>query len=409
MTGLTVMIPVFNALDEVQECLASLMASDARDAAILLLDDGSGDEVRDALVARAAANANIRVLSHFRNRGYTRNINMGLAEVATPYVTILNSDTLVPQAWSGRAVALLKADLSLAGVGPLSNAASYQSVPEMIGKDGKFTANGGFGAAAGTRERINELLGAMFAGVTVDAPILNGFCTTFRTAALREAGGFDEKRFPRGYGEENDICLRLLAQGNRLAVDPSTFVFHRKSMSFGAAQKAHLSALGNKELGKLYGERTMAAFAAMLREQPVLDLARNLTRRYFTASASPSMPDAIDRLLALPPRGDNIRVRMISGPAQLRISGNGCKVNAGDGIDALTVSSPQPHALSVNLPAGMCLPLVEGDWLWSACFSLAVASYARPVTVDESYGNAAAFIAAEVPVADMPFRSIYLT
>ncbi|WP_386284133.1 glycosyltransferase family 2 protein, partial [Sulfitobacter profundi] len=41
-----------------------------------------------------------------------------------------------------------------------------------------------------------------------EVPTGNGFCMLIRRAALNKFGGLDAEAFPRGYGEENDFCMR---------------------------------------------------------------------------------------------------------------------------------------------------------------------------------------------------------
>ncbi len=67
------------------------------------------------------------------------------------------------------------------------------------------------------------------------APTTVGFCMYIRRAALDEAGPFDAKTFGKGYGEENDFCLRSAALGWRHHIACDTFVRHEGGASFGAA------------------------------------------------------------------------------------------------------------------------------------------------------------------------------
>jgi glycosyltransferase involved in cell wall biosynthesis len=64
-------------------------------------------------------------------------------------------------------------------------------------------------------------------------PTGNAFCMLIRRDCLDEVGMFDAEAFPRGYGEENDFCMRARQQGWRHLVDDSTFVLHSRSASFG--------------------------------------------------------------------------------------------------------------------------------------------------------------------------------
>ena len=59
-----------------------------------------------------------------------------------------------------------------------------------------------------------------------------------RRAALADVGAFDAEAFGRGYGEENDFCLRAGARGWRHLLACDTFVYHEGSVSFGAGAPA---------------------------------------------------------------------------------------------------------------------------------------------------------------------------
>jgi len=54
-----------------------------------------------------------------------------------------------------------------------------------------------------------------------------------RRDLFEHIGLFDEKAFPRGYGEENDFCLRAVKAGWKNFITPHAYVFHQRSASFG--------------------------------------------------------------------------------------------------------------------------------------------------------------------------------
>lgn len=74
-----------------------------------------------------------------------------------------------------------------------------------------------------------------------------------RRAALDAVGGLDEKGFPRGYGEENDFCMRAARNGWRHVVDDRTYVFHDRNKSF-QEQKTDLIAAGRALIDSRYPE-----------------------------------------------------------------------------------------------------------------------------------------------------------
>jgi hypothetical protein len=67
----------------------------------------------------------------------------------------------------------------------------------------------------------------------VEIPTGVGFCMAVRRDCLDQIGGFDQERFGRGYGEENDFCLRATAAGWRHLAATGLFVWHRGGTSFG--------------------------------------------------------------------------------------------------------------------------------------------------------------------------------
>ena len=70
-------------------------------------------------------------------------------------------------------------------------------------------------------------------GRTVDVPTTVGFAMYIRRACLDEIGLFDAETFGRGYGEENDWCLRATKLGWRHVLACDTFVYHEGKVSFG--------------------------------------------------------------------------------------------------------------------------------------------------------------------------------
>jgi GT2 family glycosyltransferase len=89
------------------------------------------------------------------------------------------------------------------GIGPLSNTASWQSIPELSG-------NGDWAQNELPRELDVETMarivsdGAHRRGIPLG--FINGFCLLLRRRMLEAIGLFDGLNF--GYGEENELCIR---------------------------------------------------------------------------------------------------------------------------------------------------------------------------------------------------------
>jgi len=63
-------------------------------------------------------------------------------------------------------------------------------------------------------------------------PTAVGFCMLIRRAALNALGDFDRATFGRGYGEENDFCMRAAAHGWRNVLADDCYVVHAGGGSF---------------------------------------------------------------------------------------------------------------------------------------------------------------------------------
>jgi GT2 family glycosyltransferase len=98
----------------------------------------------------------------------------------------------------------------------------------------------------------------------IELPTGNGFCMYIKRELVDKIGTFDEEAFPRGYGEENDFCMRGLKVGYKNLLSPWSFVFHVRTASF-KGEKAKLVAEGNAALEKLhpdYPGRVREAFSS---------------------------------------------------------------------------------------------------------------------------------------------------
>lgn len=267
-----VVVCVHDALPDVRLCLASLKATDypADRLRLVIVDDGSAEETA-AYLRDFAAPGEASLIRHGAARGYTASANEGIrARGDADFVVLLNSDTIVPRGWLRRMLLVFETLRDVAIVGPLSNAATWQSVPETRNDAGRWAANDL--PADWPIERVAEFVEASFAADPriPRVPVLNGFCLMIRAGVFDRIGLLDEEHFPKGYGEENDLCFRATDAGLGLAVATNCFVFHAKSRSFGTATRDELAALGRQTLRSIYGDGRLNRASETMKRQPVL-------------------------------------------------------------------------------------------------------------------------------------------
>lgn len=140
-------------------------------------------------------------------------------------VVLLNSDTEVPDGWLDRLVTQAYQSSAIGTVTPFSNNATICSYPKLPGEarlpDGE------------TLDTLDLLIQEVNRGRYTDLPTAVGFCMYIKRGCLNGVGLFDVETFGRGYGEENDFCLRASLQGWRHILAADLFVFHAGEVSFG--------------------------------------------------------------------------------------------------------------------------------------------------------------------------------
>jgi GT2 family glycosyltransferase/glycosyltransferase involved in cell wall biosynthesis len=222
-----VIIPVYRDLALTRRCLRSVLADpDRPNGRIIVIDDCSPEPKLSAWLDRLAKSGAIVLSRNKKNLGFVASVNRGMRHAGDRDVVLLNSDTEVPPGWLRRLQAQAYAAEKIASVSPLSNNATICS---YLGFEGGPVPLGM------TMPRIDEACRQVNAGRFAAAPTTVGFCMYIRRAALDETGPFDLRTFGKGYGEENDFCLRSAALGWRHHIACDTFVRHEGAASFGAA------------------------------------------------------------------------------------------------------------------------------------------------------------------------------
>lgn len=303
--AIDVVVPVFNALEDAKKCLTSVR--DRRDGfrvRVIVVNDGSGPETSEWLRDFCADTHGFELVEHERNRGYTAAVNTGLQLSAAPYVVTLNSDAIVTRGWLKGMVRCMLSGPEVGIVGPLSNAASWQNIPELLGEDGKFAIN-----ALPKGMSPDDMASLVAVASERSYPrtnFVNGFCFMIRREVLDTVGYMDEEAFPVGYGEENDFCIRSLDAGFALAIADDTYVFHSKSKSFGHARREEYSRQGADALRRKHGADKYKRLVDETKSTGPMDSVRRQIRSALdrmSRFAGQRSPDAMRVLFLLPVKG----------------------------------------------------------------------------------------------------------
>lgn len=224
-----IIIPIYNAFDELVRCFESVVKwTDLTRNRLILVNDNSPDE-RVYQYLEEVRKEHIIVIHNDRNKGFSANINLGMAQSEENDVILLNSDTVVTRNWVEKLEACAYSDCSIATVTPLSNNATLCSVPNFCEEN---KVPDGY-----TVDEYAELIERISLKRYPKIPVAHGFCMYVKREVINKIGNFDAETFQRGYGEENDFCSRATEAGYHHVMCDNTFILHTGTSSFVSEEK----------------------------------------------------------------------------------------------------------------------------------------------------------------------------
>jgi GT2 family glycosyltransferase len=233
---------------------------------IVVIDDCSPEPELSAYL-RGLANAKvITLLENPVNTGFVNTVNRGMVLHPERDVVLLNSDTEVNGDWLDRLRRHAGSDPMIGTVTPFSNNATICSYP-------RFCENNLFVPAENRLGDLDALFAEINTACHVEIPTAVGFCMYITRHCIEQVGYFDAQRFGRGYGEENDFCLRGSEYGFQHLLGADTFVYHQGAVSFGSEYQL---------LGRHAMERLRAVYPfyeQLIASHVAADPARQLRRR----------------------------------------------------------------------------------------------------------------------------------
>ncbi len=226
----SIIIPIYDAYEETKECIQSVLKYTDVPFDLILINDCSPDPRIRQLLDQYEEFDNIRAIHNETNQGFVKNVNIGFKETDND-VVLLNSDTIVTPKWLSKLKTNAYLRGNIATATPVSNNAGAFSIPE-INEDNDVDERLGINGTANIIEKLSD-------NTVLYVPTGNGFCMLVKRGAIKKLGNFD-LNFGRGYGEENDFCMRAVDDGWTNILDTSTYIYHNRSVSFGSKEKKRL-------------------------------------------------------------------------------------------------------------------------------------------------------------------------
>ncbi|MEY3219640.1 MAG: hypothetical protein RIT27_997 [Pseudomonadota bacterium] len=270
-TQVEIIVCVHNALGDVTNCLNSIIKHSLSPYHLIIVDDGSDEETQFFLEQFSQKNQTT-LLRNNQAKGYTFAANQGLQKSKENWVILLNSDTIVTPHWLDRLIACAESNEKIGLVGPLSNTASWQSIPEIECKGDWATNSLPLDLNV---EQMGNRVGGLSMRLYPRLPFLNGFCLLIKRNLIEKIGYFDEENFGAGYGEENDYCLRAIQAGFELAIADDVYIYHAQSKSYSHERRKKLADQAYQTLVSKHGQIAIEKGVKVCRESAQMSAIRS--------------------------------------------------------------------------------------------------------------------------------------
>lgn len=203
----SIIVPVFNRPEEVEELLESLTTQTLHDFEVVIVEDGSSIPCKDV----CKKYENRLSLRYFEkpNSGPGQSRNYGVERAEGEYVIILDSDVVLPEGYLKSIDDELARELADAFGGPDKAHPSFTDTQKAISYSmTSFFTTGGI---RGGKKKLDKFYPRSFnMGISRK---------TYQTL-----GGFSKMRF----GEDIDFSIRIFKAGCRCRLFPEAWVWHKR-------------------------------------------------------------------------------------------------------------------------------------------------------------------------------------
>ncbi len=214
----TVIIPNYNGLKFLDECIRSLDAQTYRNFRILVVDNGSTDGSVEWLKEHG-----IETIFLAENTGFSGAVNTGIRAADTPYVILLNNDTRADEYYVAELVRAIGRSDRIFSV---SSRMIQMYQPQLMDDAGDMYSLLGWAYQRGVGQEIHRYrkpcrVFSACAGAAI-----------YRREVFQEIGYFDEMHF--AYLEDLDVGYRARIAGYDNVYCPAATVWHVGSGTSGS-------------------------------------------------------------------------------------------------------------------------------------------------------------------------------
>ncbi|MCC6932405.1 MAG: glycosyltransferase [Deltaproteobacteria bacterium] len=220
--NISLVMPVYNALDATVLCLRSLLKYVAANHEIIIVNDCSDPATTKWLNEFSQREKRVKLVNLEVNRGFVRACMEGVTQAnAENDILLVNSDIVITEDTIALMQEAAHSRYRIGLVSTLSTNSPHLKV-DINPEDDLFTA----------AKKIKKLVRPDYP--TVITP--EGQLLYIRRWALDKFGFFDVV-FNRGFCEESDMSMRMFLNGVDMVVADNALIHHRRSASFGKEER----------------------------------------------------------------------------------------------------------------------------------------------------------------------------
>ena len=207
----SIIVPVYNRPDEVDELLESLCSQTLQDFEAIIVEDGSQKPCKDV----CDKYADILDLHYYNkeNSGPGQSRNYGVERAQGDYVIVLDSDVVLPEGFLTAVENELQEKPAVAWGGP--DAAHPSFTPTQKAISYSMTSFFTTGGIRGGKAKLDKFYP-------------RSFNMGIRKDVYQELGGFSKMRF----GEDIDFSYRIVEAGHKPRLFPEAWVWHKRRTDF---------------------------------------------------------------------------------------------------------------------------------------------------------------------------------
>lgn len=207
----SIIVPVYNRPDEVDELLESLEGQSLKDFEVVIVEDGSDKPCKD-VCDRHASKLDIRYFMK-QNSGPGQSRNYGAERAGGEYLIVLDSDVVLPEGYLAAVDKELHDAPADAFGGPDKAHPSFTDTQKAISYSmTSFFTTGGI---RGGKKKLDKFYP-------------RSFNMGIRRETYMSLGGFSRMRF----GEDIDFSIRIFKAGCRCRLFPEAWVWHKRRTDF---------------------------------------------------------------------------------------------------------------------------------------------------------------------------------